>query len=149
MVAYHCINGFLFPLIYGLTKIQELRWLCCFGKFVRWPFSRFSHGFWYFGVKFQSSLTSTIKDLTFQAIVGLKNVQLAMGKCWTFMTCFSRISHNWYHLFLISKDHDKKLDSFPFQHIWIWNSLLKLFGATFIFFLFLSSLTLIYDIEHA
>jgi hypothetical protein len=32
--------------------------------------------FYMFGVNFQSSLASSVKDLTLQAIVGLKNVQI-------------------------------------------------------------------------
>jgi hypothetical protein len=33
-----------------------------------------------FGVKFQYSLTSIVKDLTLQAIVGSRNVQINYGK---------------------------------------------------------------------
>jgi hypothetical protein len=33
-----------------------------------------------FAVNFQSSLASTVKDLTLQAIVGLKNVQISYGE---------------------------------------------------------------------
>jgi len=33
-----------------------------------------------FGVKFQSSLASIVKNLTLQAIVGLKNVQISYGE---------------------------------------------------------------------
>jgi hypothetical protein len=36
--------------------------------------------FYMFVVKFQSSLTSSVKNLTLQAIVGLKNVQITYGE---------------------------------------------------------------------
>jgi hypothetical protein len=48
---------------------------------------------------------------------------------------------------LKSKDHDRKPESFPFQHTWIWNSLFKFFGVTFIFFLCLIFFTLVCDIK--
>ncbi len=82
MVAYnHCIIESLIPLIYGLTKITtiEVNYVVLAslqGDHFQEPIMVFEMVM----LKFQSSLASIIKDLTLQAIVGSRNVQINYGE---------------------------------------------------------------------
>jgi hypothetical protein len=72
-----------------------------------------------FGMNFQSSLASTVKDLTLQSIMGLKNVQINDGKMLDLHDLLFQYLKHLNTIFLLkSKDHDRKLKSFPIQHTW-------------------------------
>ncbi len=149
-MAYHCINGFLLPPIYGLTIITTVEVIMLFWQVNKVAILTILSWFlicsgWSFSPP--SPLLSKISH--FKPLWDWKmsnQLWKNVGPSWL---AFLGSHTNSTIFLLISKDHDIKLISFPFQHIWIWNSLLKFFGATSIFFICLSSLTLIYDIEQA
>ncbi len=146
-MAYHCINGFLLMLIYCLTKIQQLKWFYCFGKYAKWPFSRIYLGFWYVWSEVLIFLCLYCQRFHIASHYGIEECPNQLwrnvGLSWPVFLGFHTIGT----IFLLRpKDHDRKPESFPFQHTWIWNSLFNFFGVTFIFSLCFSSLTLVCDI---
>jgi hypothetical protein len=145
----HYINGFPLPLIYGLAKITRVEAIMWFWQVCKVAILKYLSWFLIcLGVKFQSSFASIVKNLTLRPIMGLRNVQINYGEMLDLHDLlFQDLTQLIIPFFFRLKDHDKKPIFFPFQHTWIWNSLFKLLGITSIFFLCLSSLTQVYDIE--
>jgi len=134
-VVYYCINRFPFPLIYGLVRMIIVEVIMLFWQVCK--VAIFKNLSWFLiCLGWNFSLPSTLPSISHTTHhCGIKECPNQLCR---------NVGPSWL-AFLGS--HKMDLHSFPFQHTWIWNSLFKLFGVTFIFFLCLSSLTLIYDIK--
>jgi len=144
VVAYHCINGFLLPLIYCLIIIIIVEMIMLFWQVCK--VAIFKNLSW-FSICLGWSLVLPCLYCHITNHCGIQECPNQLwrnvGPSWLAILRFHTIGT----IFLvISKDHYREQEFFPVQHTWIWNSLLIFFGVPFISFLCLSSLTLVCDI---